>query len=81
MKQFLTILCAIMVLFTCKKESQPPGLNFFSFDGSIGTNDNSTLVSYDDNLIICGNTNDGICILKISKSGNSPNVLLGNAVQ
>jgi hypothetical protein len=74
--QQLTIFILIIILLTsCKKDKnitstpkQQP--NYFTFTGQIGTNDNSTVVSPDNNLIICGNTGSNISILKISKTGN-----------
>jgi hypothetical protein len=77
MMKYLSLITFTIVLFlvSCKKdkdippepETQP---TYFTFSGEIGTNDNSTLVSSDDNLVICGNSDTNICILKITKSGN-----------
>jgi len=74
-KKLPIILIAILWLSSCRDrsddiiptESNP---NFFTFNGQIGTNDHSTIVSYDNNLLICGNSGDSILVLKISKSGD-----------
>ena len=70
------IILALLVLFACKedKDNVEPGNNepiYFTFNGSIGKNDNSTIVSSDNNLIICGNANkDGLwSLIKITKLG------------
>lgn len=76
MRRILKILIIVIVtLSSCKKdveEINPTGTNptYFTFNGEIGTNDNSTIVSNDNNLIICGNLGGNISILKISKTGN-----------
>ncbi len=59
---------------SCKKDDDIPPTpepqpNYFTFTGQVGTNDNSTVVSNDDNLIICGNTGSNLSILKITKTG------------
>ncbi len=69
------ILIAIIWLSSCRDRNNnisPTGSNpnFFTFNGQIGTNDHSTIVSYDNNLLICGNSGDSILVLKISKSGD-----------
>ena len=72
MKQITIIILAILCLASCKKDIPPtPELqpNYFTFAGVIGTFDNSTLVSNDNNLIICGNTSSNLSILKITKTG------------
>lgn len=48
-----------------------PGIQptFFTFNGQIGARDNSTFISSDNNLIICGNSGDSLSILKITKAG------------
>ena len=65
----------VISLVSCKKDepeqtptpaAQP---TYFSFSGKIGTNDNSTVVSGDNNLIICGNSGGSISLMKISKTG------------
>jgi hypothetical protein len=66
------IIITVFILLSCEKNNNEPQKNepiYFTFSGTIGTNDNSTLLSSDNNLIICGNTGDKISILKISKSG------------
>jgi hypothetical protein len=73
MKITLPILILTMLLLSsCNKENPEGKLSnpvYFLFNGQIGTNDNSTVVSMDDNLIICGNSDGKISLLKISKSG------------
>jgi hypothetical protein len=72
MKQFFPFLLAFLLFSSCNREiSDKQDIpTYFTFMGEIGTNDNSTLVSADNNLIICGNHADNISILKISKSGD-----------
>lgn len=75
MKQITFITLAVILLVSCKKDndnmpSPLPQPNYFTFSGQIGTNDNSTIVSNDNNLIICGNTGYNISILKVSKTGS-----------
>jgi len=60
---------------SCKKDPEDPIITdpkpiIYSFQGEIGANANSTIISMDNNLLICGNTPGGICILKISKTGS-----------
>jgi hypothetical protein len=74
MKQLSIIILTILFLASCKKDKDipptpEPQQNYFTFTGQIGTNDNSTVVSNDDNLIICGNTGSNLSILKITKTG------------
>ena len=79
--KFLTVFASIIVLCSsCKEDPQEPVLpdptpNLATFEGEIGTNDNSTITSNDNNLLICGNTGiigSGICLLKISKMISAP---------
>lgn len=63
-----------MFLSACKKETNEPTLvdpepKLATFDGEIGNNDNSTIISNDNNLIICGNVGTSMCLMKISKTG------------
>lgn len=74
MKKSITTIIVAVLLFACKKEevpelpdSQP---TYFTFNGQIGTNDNSTIVSNDNNMLICGNENNNLSILKIDFSGS-----------
>lgn len=76
--KFLTVFASIIVLYSsCKEDPQVPVLpdptpNLVTFEGEIGVNDNSTITSNDNNLLICGNTGiigSGICLIKISKTG------------
>ncbi len=74
MKQLPILLLTILFLASCKKDKDIPPTpepqpNYFTFTGQIGTNDNSTVVSNDDNLIICGNIGSNLSILKITKTG------------
>lgn len=76
MKQILPIILTVLLFISCKKENEETSPiiqtdpTYFTFNGVIGGNDNSTLVSSDDNIVICGNYNNNICILKICKDGN-----------
>jgi len=62
-KTTIFIILALFTLFACKKnntENTEPVNNepiYFTFDGSTLKNDNSTIVSSDNNLIIGGNAN------------------------
>ena len=69
------ILLALIALFACKKNSTEPvnnEPNYFTFDGSTLKSDNSTIVSSDNNLIICGNANYDFywSLIKTTKLGN-----------
>lgn len=75
MKQFtLLTIIIIMFLISCNPdndilltpETQP---NYFTFKGQVGAIDNSTLASLDNNLIVCGNNDNNLFILKITKQG------------
>ncbi len=71
-KSTILIIITILVFLGCKKNnSVPSGDNptYFTFEGTLGTNDNSTIVSLDNNLIICGNKGDKIALVKVSKLG------------
>lgn len=75
MKQLTIFILTILFLASCKKDEDiPPTIepqpNYFSFTGQIGTNDNSTVVSSDNNLVICGNSGTNLSILKITKAGS-----------
>jgi hypothetical protein len=75
MKLQTLFLAAILLLSSCKKEENIPPTSetqatYYTFAGEIGNTDNSTLVTADNNLIICGNTGASLSIFKISKSGN-----------
>ena len=74
MKQLTILILTILYLASCKKDidlppTPEPQPKYFTFTGQTGTNDNSTVVSNDDNLIICGNTGSILSILKITKTG------------
>ncbi len=71
----LFILIIISLIWACRKDTDPdptpePNPTYFTFNGLIGTNDNSTLVSSDNNLVICGNSGTNLSILKITKAGS-----------
>lgn len=74
MRRILPIIITIVILSSCKKDDEEikpteTTPTYFTFNGEIGTNDNSTIVSHDNNLIICGNLDNNITILKTSDSG------------
>jgi hypothetical protein len=68
----ILMLFSIISYFSCNEEicevsSFEPHYSFY--EGQIGATGNSTVESYDHNLIICGNNNDLLTVLKISKEG------------
>ncbi len=72
-KLLLLFSSALLLFSSCKKDPPivpEPAPTYYSFQGKIGANDNSTIVSIDHNLLICGNSGDSLCILKISKTGS-----------
>lgn len=76
MKHLLLPFLVLLFLTSCKKDENDPVIpepnpTYFSFTGEIGINDNSTISSADNNLIICGNLGSNIYIHKISKSGKA----------
>lgn len=71
MKYLSFFILVILIITSCKKEeSHPNAPTYFTFSGRIGGYDNSTIVSFDSNIVICGNTNNSPCVLKITKGGN-----------
>jgi hypothetical protein len=72
----LFILCLI-ILTSCSKQNETPlpvtQAKYFTFSGRIGNNDNSTLMAFDSNLVICGNFSGDsttyLSILKITRAG------------
>ena len=73
MKQLTIFITLFLFLSSCKKDTTTtpePQVNYFTFNGEIGTNDNSTFISSDDNLIMCGNYENNLSILKITKEGS-----------
>jgi len=75
MKLLLILFSTILLCSSCKKDPEDPIIAdptpiIHSFQGEIGVNDNSTIFSVDNNLLICGNTPSGICALKLSKTGS-----------
>jgi hypothetical protein len=72
MKQLSILVLVILFLAACKKETDPEAgqhANYYTFEGQTGTRDNSTCLSNDGNLLICGNKGSDLSILKITKSG------------
>jgi hypothetical protein len=73
MKKLIWTLFVIFVIASCQKEEDFSFTgrfkNSYSFEGTINSNDNSTLITEDENVLICCNNYDLISILKISKSG------------
>lgn len=75
MKRLTTLIFLILIsIFACNDDNPEPEIteaNYSIFDGSIGISDNSTIVSSDNNLIICGNANNGglWTLIKITKLG------------
>lgn len=73
MRAIITISIIWLFLFSaCKKNDNDQEKNeptYYLFNGTIGASGNSTCVSLDDNLIICGNYNEKISLIKVSKSG------------
>ena len=67
------ILLFIIPFFSCSKEiceitSFDP--SYFIYEGQIGATGNSTVLAYDNNLLICGNVSDKLTALKISREGS-----------
>lgn len=80
MKNTLLIISTLLIFFSCKKDKKEPDTTpspststptatFFSFAGEIGSNDNSSIISIDNNIVFCGNYNNKCCYFKASKSG------------
>lgn len=72
-KATIFFILSLLLVFACDKNKTEPSDNkptYFTFIGDIGTNDNSTVESIDNNLIICGNSGNEISLIKISKTGN-----------
>ena len=74
MKYLLLILIAGFFLNSCVKDKIDPVIpdptpTYYTFEGSIGTHDNSTIITDDQNLLISGTHLGKICLLKISKPG------------
>ena len=70
MNQLTIILLTILSLASCQKDKDNlPTPKYYVFSGQLGINDNSTIVSNDNNLIICGNSGGKIIVTKISKLG------------
>jgi len=75
MKILLLFLTTLLLFSSCKKDQNEPIIpdptpTYFSFDGSIGSHDNSTIITADQNLLICGTNLGNVCLLKISKAGS-----------
>ena len=75
MKNAFLLLFVLCLLAACDKDEEPTTQTietspiYYRFPGQIGSNDNSTILSIDGNLISCLNTENGISILNISKIG------------
>lgn len=71
MKKVLLLISVVLLFEACAKDKNGTAGRpvYYTFNGQIGANDNSTLVSADNYLIICGNSGGNISILKISKTG------------
>jgi hypothetical protein len=75
MKKIFFLILASTFFFSCKKETATPAPvpanspTYFSFAGQLSSNNNSTVVSTDDQLVLCGSLNNDITIMKISKTG------------
>ena len=72
MKKIILILTSIIILTSCNDDDWEFGFignfkNYHSFAGIINSNDNSSVLDKDENIIICGNNYDLISILKVSK--------------
>jgi hypothetical protein len=72
MNKLIFILFVIICCTSCTKDHEGSGNegNYYTFRGEIGTNDNSTIITSDSNIVICGNCGGFICIIKVSKEGN-----------
>ena len=76
LKGLIPCLAALLLMASCKKdEGNEPvptaaAPSYQLFNGYIGTSDNSTLVTGDDNLLICGTTELGFSLLKVTKAGS-----------
>jgi len=71
MKKIFYFALLLFGFIACEKENEEQlSPIYYTYTGYIGTNDNSTIISYDSNLIICGNSGDNISIIKITKSGD-----------
>lgn len=74
MKPFLPIFLLLLLLVSCNKEDWEYDFigtfrNYRTFTGRINANDNSSIIDRDENVFICGNNQDFVSILKISKRG------------
>ncbi len=75
MKTLLLLFTAFFLFFSCKKDQNEPIVpepspTLYSFTGEMRTNDNSTITSADNNLLICGYVPSHIFVLKISNTGS-----------
>jgi hypothetical protein len=74
--EIFTPLFAFLLFFSsCEKDKNDPVIpdptpTYHSFEGSIGMHDNSTLITTDQNLLICGTNYGRVYLLKISKGGS-----------
>jgi hypothetical protein len=69
---YYLISCLILLVTSCEKDRKIYPLFFVKFDGLIGQSDNSTLITDDGNITICGSRDTGTAlrIIKVSESGN-----------
>ncbi len=69
----LQLLFTIIAITSCNKndetEKYDENPNYYLFEGYLGLNDVSTVVSIDNSLLMCGNSSSKNFILKINKSG------------
>ena len=72
MRQIIFYLLTLLFLFSCKKDknNNMDTPTYYTYAGQIGFSDNSTIISNDNNLLICGNLSNNISVLKLSKLGN-----------
>ena len=76
MRGWIPFLAALLLVASCKKDqgNEPTPTvaapSYHLFNGDIGTSDNSTLVTGDDNLLICGTPGFGFSLLKVTKAGS-----------
>lgn len=75
MKDLSILLLSLILIYSCKKEVAPNQNaetlgNFITYTLHSGTPDNSMIHTSDDNILICGNYNHEIILLKLDKEGN-----------
>jgi len=75
MKYSTLIFASLFFLSSCEKDKNDPVIpepdpTYYSFEGSIGVHDNSTIITADQNLLISGTNFGRVYLLKISKAGS-----------